>query len=54
MAAKRHIDQVAGTVSVEFTDGTMIGPIELTATTEALTKMITLLESRLATVERRI
>lgn len=51
--ARRHIDQENKQVKLEFTNGETFGPIELTPTTDVLTKMIGALEGRLASVERK-
>ncbi len=53
MTVKRHIDQTAKTITLEFTDGAMFEPIELNPTTDALTKMIALLEGRIAALENK-
>jgi len=51
--AIRHINKEAKTVTLEFTNGKMFGPIELNPTTDALTKMIGELEGRLASLESK-
>jgi hypothetical protein len=53
MAAIRHISSDKKTVTIEFTNGQMFGPIELNDVTDALTKMIVLLEQRVFTLESR-
>jgi hypothetical protein len=54
MAVKRHIDQEKKEITIEFTSGGMFGPIELTPTTDILTKMIGALEGRLAALESKV
>jgi hypothetical protein len=53
MATQRHIDTDKRTVQLEFTDGATYGPVELNPTTDALTKMIAMLDSRLAVIEEK-
>ena len=53
MATQRHIDTDKRTVQLEFTDGATYGPVELNPTTDALTKMIAMLDTRLAVIEER-
>jgi hypothetical protein len=53
MATQRHIDTDKRTVQLEFTDGATYGPVELNPTTDALTKMIAMLETRLAVIEEK-
>jgi hypothetical protein len=40
-------------VQLEFTDGATYGPVELNQTTDALTKMIAMLDTRLAVIEEK-
>lgn len=51
--AIRHVDEIKKQIKLEFTDGSTFGPIELTPTTNVLTKMIGTLEGRLASVENK-
>jgi len=51
MAAKRHIDQDKKTVTIEFSNGQMFGPLEFTPITDALTRMIGEMEGRIAKLE---
>jgi hypothetical protein len=51
--AIRTIDPDKKTITMEFTNGQMFGPIELTPTTDLLTKMIGALEGRLSTLEAK-
>jgi hypothetical protein len=51
MAVKRHIDQDKKTVTIEFSNGQMFGPIEFTPMTDALTRMIGDMENRIAKLE---
>jgi hypothetical protein len=53
MATQRHIDTDKRTVQLEFTDGATYGPVELNPTTDALTKMIAMLDTRLAVIEEK-
>jgi hypothetical protein len=53
MATQRHIDTGKRTVQLEFTDGATYGPVELNPTTDALTKMIAMLDTRLAVIEEK-
>jgi hypothetical protein len=53
-AAQRHINQDKKTITMEFSNGQMFGPIELTPTTDLLTKMIGALEGRLSTLEAKV
>jgi hypothetical protein len=53
MATQRHIDTDKRTVQLEFTDGATYGPVELNQTTDALTKMIAMLDTRLAVIEEK-
>jgi hypothetical protein len=53
MATQRHIDTGKGTLQLKFTDGATYGPIELNPTTDALTKMIAMLDGRLAVLEEK-
>jgi hypothetical protein len=52
-SAKRHIDKDKGTITIEFANGQMFGPIPLNETTDALTKMIGFLDGRLAALENK-
>jgi hypothetical protein len=51
MATKRHIDERAKTITIEFQNGNMFGPFELNPTTDILTKMIGELDIRVARLE---
>lgn len=53
MSTQRHIDTDKRTVQLEFTDGATYGPVELNPTTDALTKMIAMLDTRLAVIEEK-
>jgi hypothetical protein len=53
MSTHRHIDTNKRTVQLEFTDGATYGPVELNPTTDALTKMIAMLDTRLAVLEEK-
>ena len=53
MATQRHIDIGKRTLQLEFRDGATYGPIELNPTTDALTKMIAMLDTRLAILEEK-
>jgi hypothetical protein len=53
MATQRHIDTGKRTVQLEFTDGATYGPVELNPTTDALTKMIAMLDTRVAVLEEK-
>jgi hypothetical protein len=54
MAAKRHIDEQARTVTIEFSNGQMFGPIEWNPTIDVLTSMIGSLDGRLNSLEAKI
>jgi hypothetical protein len=54
MPATREINSDRQTVMPRFTDGRTFGPMELNSVTDALTRMIVELESRLAVVESRL
>ena len=49
----RHVDETAKTIRLEFSNGTMFGPIELNPTTDALTKIIANLEGRITALENQ-
>lgn len=51
MPARRRIDEGKKTITIEFANGQMFGPIELNPTTDVLTQIIATLDSRLFTVE---
>ncbi len=51
MAIKRHIDKDKETITIEFTNGQMFGPIKHDETTDALTRMIGDLDARVARME---
>lgn len=51
MAIKRHIDEVKQTITIEFTNGQMFGPIRYDEITDALTRMIGDLDARVARLE---
>lgn len=51
MVVKRHIDPEKQTITIEFTNGQMFGPIKYDPITDALTRMIADLEGRLAKLE---
>jgi hypothetical protein len=53
MATKRHIDGDRKIVTIEFSNGSTFGPIEFNPTTDLLTKMIGMLDSRLSTLEAK-
>jgi hypothetical protein len=50
---KRHIDTANKAVTIEFSNGSTFGPIELNPTTDALTRMIGVLEGRVASLEEK-
>jgi hypothetical protein len=54
MATKREIDVPNQVITIEFTNGQIIGPIEFNPTTDALTKMIAVLEGRIVDLEAKI
>jgi hypothetical protein len=53
MATKRIISADKTTVQLEFTNGEIFDPIELNRTTDELTRMIGVLEGRLARLEAK-
>jgi hypothetical protein len=53
MATQRHIDTDKRALQLEFTDGATYGPIDLNPTTDALTKMIAMLDARVAVLEEK-
>jgi hypothetical protein len=52
-SAKRHIDEAKKTITIEFANGQMFGPIPLNETTDALTKMIGWLDGRVSALENK-
>ncbi len=54
MPAVREISADKKTIKIQFADGATFGPIENTPTNEVLTKMIALLDSRLANLNERL
>jgi hypothetical protein len=53
MATKRHIDGDKKIVTIEFSNGSTFGPIDFNPTTDLLTKMISILDGRLSTLEAK-
>jgi hypothetical protein len=51
MAIKRYIDEAKQTIKIEFNNGQTFGPIKLDEITDALTRMIGDLDSRVARLE---
>jgi hypothetical protein len=51
--AKRVIDAVNRTITLEFSNGATYGPIELNDTTDVLTKMIGLMMEKILTLEAK-
>jgi len=51
MSTKRHIDKEKKTIIIEFSNGSTFGPVELNETTDALMRMIGVLEGRIKTLE---
>jgi hypothetical protein len=54
MPAKRHIRSDDKTIQVEFSNGETFGVLQMTSSNNELTRMIEVLESRLAKVEEQM
>lgn len=52
--AKREIDQENKTITLEFSNGAVYGPIELNPTTDVLTKMIGVLMEKVLSLEEKV
>jgi hypothetical protein len=52
--SSRHIDEIAKTVTIEFSNGQTFGPLEWNPMIDALTKMIGQLEGRIASLELKL